>query len=440
MIRRAIHTRAVRATGAAKIRATGAATAARAVPILCALALGAAARPVHASSVYSAGGLGEPALEEQARIRALGGAGAAEHGPRDFSLVNPASLAEVEHLLLEATMLPALRRISAVLPAPAASVPGETVRETTFPSVRAAIALPGRITLAASYLAGTDADFHIERTESAGAASSLEIEGTGGINYLRVSLARRITPSFRIGLDYDVIAGSYGETWTRTFSDSGLSTAHDSLEVTYPKRGRWRFGAQLIRGDWSIGAVYETSKALPLETTKHTIGATDRLSGTTLTLPSGIVVGISAPVRDRLRAVAQYRRANWDRSSLQSDLVDFRALERFSLGFERRRGTEDGMSFWRRLPIRVGGYLLRWPDLLPVAGASDISGGTAPVNEWALTFGSGFLSQDKGGGIDFSLEAGSRGKRSDLGADERFIRLGVSLLLSDETWKGTFRR
>lgn len=404
----------------------------RALALLGALAL--AAQPVRASSVYSVGGLGEPALEEQARIRALGGAGAAEHGPREFSLVNPASLGEVEHLLLEGTMLPTLRRVSA------SSVPNETVRETAFPSVRAAIALPGGITLGAGYLAGTDADFHIERTENEGAPSTVVIDGAGGINYLRVSLARRIAPSFRVGLDYDVIAGSYREVWTRTFSDSGLSPARDSLEVGYPKKGRWRFGTQLVGGGWCVGGVYETSQKLPLEITRHTIGAIDRFTGTTLTLPSGFTVGISAPVRDRLRAVAQYRRANWDRSSLQSKLVDFRALERLSLGLERKRGTEDGMAFWRRIPIRVGGYLLRWPDLLPVAGALDISGGKAAVDEWALTLGSGILTQDKGGGLDFSLEVGSRGSRSELGVGERFMRLGISLLLSDETWKGTFHR
>ena len=59
----------------------------------------------HANSVYSSGGLGEPSLEENARLRALGGAGAAEHGESEFSLVNPASIAGAQHLVLEATLL-----------------------------------------------------------------------------------------------------------------------------------------------------------------------------------------------------------------------------------------------------------------------------------------------------------------------------------------------
>jgi hypothetical protein len=157
-------------------------------------------------------------------------------------------------------------------------------------------------------------------------------------------------------------------------------------------------------------------------------------------LPSGFAAGASAPLGARYRVVAQYRRANWSRSSLQSDLVDFRAQQRFSVGLERKRGTEEGMSFRGRLPLRIGGYILQWSDLLPRAGASDVSGGTAAVDERAVTLGAGLVTKDNGGGLDVSLELGSRGDRGDLGVSERFARLGISFLVSDETWKGTFHK
>ncbi|HYQ96320.1 MAG TPA: hypothetical protein VER38_04865, partial [Candidatus Eisenbacteria bacterium] len=173
--------------------------------------------------------------------------------------------------------------------------------------------------------------------------------------------------------------------------------------------------------------------------TGSTSGASETVGGRRLTIPTGFAIGISAPLRERYRAVAQYRRANWSRSSLQSDLVDFRAQQRFSVGFERKRDA-DASSFLGRLPIRVGGYLLQWPDLLPRAGATDLSGGSAPVNERALTLGAGLVTKDQGGGLDLSLEVGSRGNKSDLGVAEKFVRLGISFLVSDETWKGSFHR
>jgi hypothetical protein len=98
------------------------------------------------------------------------------------------------------------------------------------------------------------------------------------------------------------------------------------------------------------------------------------------------------------------------------------------------------MSFRGRLPLRIGGYILQWPDLLPRAGASDVSGGTAAVDERAVTLGAGLVTKDNGGGLDVSLELGSRGDRGDLGVSERFARLGISFLVSDETWKGTFHK
>jgi hypothetical protein len=407
---------------------------ARIAALACACALLFLGVPgARANSILSAGGLGEPQLEEAAALRALGGAGVAEHGPRDISLVNPASLADVDRILLQLTVVPAFRRASS----PTVS---ENLNETTFPSARAVIALPGRIVLGGSYVSGTNAQFTVVRPENQGVPSTLRVDGTGGINFLRVSLARQVIPGFRLGADWEVIAGSYQETWLRTFSDSGLVTSRDTLEVKYPKKGRFRFGAQLSRKDWTLGGVFETSQNLPVEQRRSTPGAVDFLPSERMIYPSGLVVGGSAPLGGRLRAVAQYRRANWRHSSLESDLVDFRPLQRFSFGVERKRGGPGESSIWQRMPIRVGAYYLQWPDLLPRAGAVDVSGGTVAVNERALTLGAGLVTKDQGGGLDLSLELGTRGDTSDLGVSEKFARLGISFMVSDETWRGSFHR
>jgi len=217
-------------------------------------------------------------------------------------------------------------------------------------------------------------------------------------------------------------------------------TSRDTLEVKYPKKGRFRFGGQVSRNDWVLGAVFETSQSLPVEQRRSTPGAVDFLPSQRMIYPSGLVVGASAPLGGRYRAVAQYRRANWRHSSLESDFVDFRPLQRFSVGFERKRGEPGESSLLHRIPIRVGAYYLQWPDLLPRAGAVDVSGGTVAVNERAVTLGAGLVTKDQGGGLDLSLELGTRGDTSDLGISEKFARLGISFLVSDETWKGSFHR
>lgn len=381
-----------------------------------------------ASSAFSAGGLGEPSLEEPARLRALGGAGAAEHGGRAFSLVNPASVAEVDHLILEGTIMPAMRRVTSL------SYPSETAQETTVPSLRALVRLPGRFVLGGAYLVGTNGRFAIERDENSGTPSVLRVDGTGGIDLIRITMARRLSPSINFGVDYEVYAGSFREDWTRDFVDPALVTTRDTLETTWERQGRWRIGAQAHRGTWAIGGVYELPRRLPLASTQRTAGTFVREEHMSLRIPSGFTVGAMAPVTERLRAVAQYRRANWNRESLESDLVDFRAEQRWSAGLELLP-PPDATRFWRRLPLRLGFTTLTWPDLLVRTGATDIAGGTAGVKEWAVSLGSGIRSQDRGGSIDFSLEAGSRGDKDALGLSEKFLRLAVSLQVSDDTWK-----
>jgi hypothetical protein len=399
-----------------------------ALGLLCVLfALAADARTAHAGSVFSIGGLGEPSLEESARLRAMGGGGAAEHGPTRSSFVNPASLAETRHLFLEASMVAQTRKVTT------ASFGDESPHETTFPSVRLGVYLPFGVVLGAGYLLGTSADFHVERAESSGAASKLEIDGRGGIDFVRVSLARRFTSELRGGIDLDVIGGSYHEEWTRSFSDPDLARSRDTLEVAWDRLMRWRFGAQYVRPRLAFGAVYETGRRLPLTERQRTTGSETLVTGRSLAIPDGFALGAEAGVGERMHLVGQYRRENWSAESLQSDLVGFRAEERYSLGLEiEPRG---GRSPFSRLPIRVGASYLRWPDLLPPAGASDVSGGSAEVNEWAVSLGTGLRTQDGSGALDLALEGGRRGDLDTLGARETFFRLALSLRVSDETWK-----
>jgi hypothetical protein len=381
-----------------------------------------------ANSVFSSGGLGEPSLEENARLRALGGAGAAEHGPSEFSLVNPASIAETQHLVLEGTALAGRRNVSTL------SYGDETAGEMTFPSVRLVVRLPGAWILGGSYVLGTNGGFGLVRPESSGTASLLQVEGRGGISFVRATLAKRLTSALRAGVDFEVIGGSYHEEWTRDFVDPGLETARDTIDVTWDRLGRWRVGAQYVRSRWAIGASYETERRLDLTERKRT-GASDiRTTGIPLVIPSGFAAGFQLSPGGRARFVGQYRRQNWGEASLQSDLVSFRPLVRYSLGFERS-GNPGAGSTLGRVPLRIGATYLNWPDLLPPAGTLDVTTGSAKIDEWAVSIGSGLRTKDGGGAIDISLEGGQRGEKEVLGATETFFRLGLSLRVSDETWR-----
>ena len=393
------------------------------------LGLSAAVRPGAASSVYGPGGLGEPGLEEGARIRALGGAGVAEHGPIQFSLVNPASTSEIKNLLLQATILPSYRKIDGKY------ATSETASETVVPSFRAAVRFPLGMVLGGAYAVGTDARFRADRPESSGTLSTLRIDGTGGLQLIRLSLAKGIGRTTRLGFDYEIVAGSFREEWNRNFADTALATQRDTVEVRYDRIGRFRIGAQQSLGTWTLGGVYETKQELPLTITQRGAGSTIKATDRTLTIPDGWVVGLSGMLTSRLHVATQYRRANWNRESLPSDLVDFRPMQRLSFGLERIGNPRDGASWASRLPIRLGVSYLEWPDLMPVDGAKTIAGGSAGVDELTFSLGTGVATQDRGGGMDFTIEAGKRGDKEALGVSERFVRFALTLQVSDDTWK-----
>ena len=100
--------------------------------------------------------------------------------------------------------------------------------------------------IGAAYIAGTNARFGIDRPESSGASSTLRIEGTGGIDFIRATIARPVNRYLNVGVDYEIIVGSYQEQWSRDFADTSLATTRDTLETTWEKQGRWRAGAQPI--------------------------------------------------------------------------------------------------------------------------------------------------------------------------------------------------
>src|SRR6185503_19497685 len=262
----------------------------------------------------------------------------------------------------------------------------------------------------------------------------VEVDGRGGITYVRATLAKGLGPSLRLGVDFDVIGGSYHEEWERDFTDPGLETARDTIDVTWDRLGRWRVGAQIVRPHWTLGGVYETERRLTLTERERTAASDIRTTGIPLVIPSGFAAGFQISPGGGARLVGQYRRQNWSEESLTSDLVSFRPLVRYSVGIERP-GNRGARSTLGRLPLRIGATYLNWPDLLPPVGALDITGGSAKIDEWSVSLGSGLRTKDGGGAIDFSLEGGQRGAKEELGASETFFRLGLSLRVSDETWR-----
>ncbi|MCK4236785.1 MAG: hypothetical protein KAX38_06675, partial [Candidatus Krumholzibacteria bacterium] len=146
-------------------------------------------------------------------------------------------------------------------------------------------------------------------------------------------------------------------------------------------------------------------------------------------LPAAYSMGVAVGLTDRWWLTSSY----WSREApdpvgfpqfVEGSLSDERLI---AFGIERRRA--EGGGFFSRMPIRVGFYENRWH--LKLSGSqSDILN---PVKGRFFTIGTGFPLPGGPGSIDFSLEFGQIGSIDDNGLDEKIMRFGLGLSVS-ESW------
>jgi hypothetical protein len=104
---------------------------------------------------------------------------------------------------------------------------------------------------------------------------------------------------------------------------------------------------------------------------------------------------------------------------LEQSLRDERLI---AFGLERRRSADGG--FLSRIPLRFGYYEDNWHLEFPPGNG---------VKARFFTFGTGLSLPNGPGSVDISLEFGQIGSLDDNGVDERVMRIGIGLNVS-EPW------
>jgi hypothetical protein len=176
---------------------------------------------------------------------------------------------------------------------------------------------------------------------------------------------------------------------------------------------RLSFGATIDgKIDYSVDEEFDYSKS-SLDST-----ATSRF-----TLPPAFGAGAAFGITERWWISAAYWFRNAPEPSGFAYLTDqIRDENLIAVGFERRASAEG--SFISRMPLRLGYLENRWHLQFPAG--HDIIGRF-------LTLGFGFPMPGGPGALDFSVELGQIGSIEDNTMDERMVRLGLSISIS-EAW------
>ena len=269
------------------------------------------------------------------------------------------------------------------------------------------------------------ADFSVER-EVPGISNAFDVYAfRSSLFTAPLSVSWRATERVRLAGELQIERGSI----------------HDEVTVYFP--GEEGFGSVLSRRDrsfsgtsWSasilltplprvhIGAVFDDRVTYSVdEDISFSREDLDTTTSYDFELPWAFGLGVAVGITDRWYLMSSY----WSRktpepngfSQLEGSLQDERLV---AFGIERRRSANGG--FLSRIPLRFGYYEDRWHLQFPEG-----EGVTARF----VTLGTGFPIPGGPGSVDISLEFGQIGSMGDNGLDERVMRIGIGINVS-EPW------
>jgi hypothetical protein len=388
------------------------------------LASGLSFSPAHADSVFSAHGLGEVVTPADVRGRGMGGASVAVDDEWNLSRINPALLSGTRGFTLHVELISELRKIE--------DRSGEswTPRSVNFPLFRLALPVPRLGALGIGIFQYTDVSYVFRREDGFGNSLLTQtLRGKNGLNTLGLTFARRVRPELEVGIDMDVMLGSYVDIWTNRFEDRSLRGSVDSLVVNHSRGPVIRVGA--------LGRPHPRLRLGAALTFGRDIEARPEVSGSDqetrflpteqLHLPTSLALGISGDIDKHWRAAADLVHTRWETTDLTlgSDPILNRFyvptidVTRIAIGVEYLGDrTDEARGLRQRMPLRAGYAWEPWHF-------RDAFG--EKIIDQFVTAGVGIPLPERAGFLDLAVEFGYRGDRDENGARERVIRLGLGL-------------
>jgi len=372
-----------------------------------------------AQSIYGMNYIGEAIHQGSSRHQALGYSAVAVQDTSNSVTSNPATTADLNMVTLTVQQVVSAGRVYFL---------DYLSKQTRYQVPAFTVSFPFRkgLVMTAGY-----------RTRYCGRADfayQLDIEGTptGFQNYkldsnlytIPVILAWRPLNSLRIAGEAQFNFGSIIDKVNVWFDDLNYRNIDSERRRTYSGRSwgaalLWEAHPRLWLGFNIDGAVdYRVEEVI-----ENTTSALDTSSVYSYNLPLAWDAGLSANPYGRWWLSASYRmRAAADPvgyPQLEGNVGDERHI---GFGIERRAGLQG--NFLRRIPLRLGFYTDTWHYQFP-AGHD--------VSSMFFTVGSALPLRNSPGAIDFTLEYGRVGSKTENLVEENIFRFGLSFSVA-EPW------
>ncbi len=248
----------------------------------------------------------------------------------------------------------------------------------------------------------------------------------GSLFTIPLSLSVKVRDWLNISAAYELERGSIKNKVRIEFYDQEYADTETSRDRSY-SGSSWSAAVMIrvhpriyIGGQWDHEVDYNVNESITYSRSDF-----DSTSVWNMNLPSAFGAGLAVGITDRWWLSSQYwmRKAPDTRGfpQLTGGIGDETMI---GVGLERRRVREGG--FFGRIPIRLGFYQNQWHLEAPR--------GEIVVSRF-FTAGTSFGLPNRPGSIDLSMELGQIGSVDSNGSNERMVRIGFGLSMS-EVWSG----
>ena len=365
--------------------------------------------PLHADTIFSFHGIGDPLRRVDARSRSMGGAGRSLADGLNFSYHNPALLGSFLRPAASVQFITQRRSLSG----------GNAVNDGDVGAFQVAVPFGRGPVVGIGLEPLSDMDFGAQEKRGSGDLGyQLQVDATGGVQSVAFGLGQRLGP-WLVGARINWVAiGTLNESWSKTFNGANIFFSHD--EVIRTHRG-WlpSLGVVYIPArQWSVGANVQVGRTIRQRQIHRnrfvsTNASVQVETESDVEFAHEFGVGVTYLGGYRWLASVDLARGLWGQTGPgRFDTWDI------SAGVLIRTGSPDVLVRSRRLEI-TGGFHYR-SLYFPTSTGSQ-------VGEIGASFGIGLPFKNESGRFRYVLEIGQRGDQVKHGASERFIQQSFSI-------------
>lgn len=372
-----------------------------------------------AQSMFGLNFIGEHRFRGSARHRALGLSAVAlpdSAGALTMNTASTADLTRVTFSVYEALGMHGIRSEE------------ENVEQNRFqlPAVMVAVPLGKGFVCSVGYRTRFEGkgDFSLPGSLTDGQAPHVYYKRRSTLFTAPIALAWKAAGRFNIAGELQVERGSIVDDVSVDFEETGYGSA-DSKRSRHYSGTSWAVSMLLrVHSRVYLGAFLDDRVSYSVkEDFSYSREEFDSSASWEFELPPAYGVGAAVGLTERWWLTSSF----WLRESPVP--VGFRQFEgsladEMLLAFGAERGRGETGGFFSRIPLRIGFYENRWHLEFP-AGEQ--------VKARFLTLGTGFRLPGGPGNVDLSVEFGQIGSIENNGLDERMIKVGVGINVS-ETW------